>query len=92
MEHMRDFWAREWLLRSIAMRHDTHKLDEIIKIATAAGYICSNGNLTKTGREFIELCKDDDEKIRLQSQMSLFKASVSAPKIVLQLLKQMYQL
>ncbi|NDI03561.1 MAG: hypothetical protein EBY77_05270 [Rhodobacteraceae bacterium] len=69
MEHMRDFWAREWLLRSIAMRHDTHKLDEIIKIATVAGYICSNGNLTKTGREFIELCKDDDEKIRLQSQI-----------------------
>ena len=51
------------------MRHDTHKLDEIIKIATAAGYLCSNGNLTKTGREFIELCKDDDEKIRLQSQI-----------------------
>jgi hypothetical protein len=51
------------------MRHDTHKLDEIIKIATVAGYICSNGNLTKTGREFIELCKDDDEKIRLQSQI-----------------------
>ena len=48
MEHMRDFWAREWLLRSIAMRHDTHKPDEIIKIATTAGYICSNGNLTKT--------------------------------------------
>ena len=69
MELMRDFWAREWLLRSIAMRHDTHKPDEIIKIATAAGYICSNGNLTKTGREFIELSKDDDEKIRLQSQI-----------------------
>ena len=51
------------------MRHDTHKFDEIIKIATAAGYICSNGNLTKTGREFIELSKDDDEKIRLQSQI-----------------------
>ena len=69
MEHMRDFWAREWLLRSIAMRHDTHNPDEIIKIATAAGYICSNGDLTKTGREFIELCKDDDEKISLQSQI-----------------------
>ena len=50
MELMRDFWAREWLLRSIAMRYNTDKLDEIIKIATAAGYICSDGNLTKTGR------------------------------------------
>ena len=69
MELMRDFWAREWLLRSIAMRYNTDKLDEIIKIATAAGYICSDGNLTKTGREFIELSKDDDEKIRLQSQI-----------------------
>ena len=53
MEHMRDLWACEWLLRSIALRHDTQKPDEIIKIATAAGYICSNGDLTKTGREFI---------------------------------------
>lgn len=69
MELMRDFWAREWLLRSIAMRYNTDKLDEIIKIATAAGYTCSDGNLTKTGREFIELSKDDDEKIRLQSQI-----------------------
>ena len=69
MELMRDFWAREWLLRSIAMRYNTDKLDETIKIATAAGYICSDGNLTKTGREFIELSKDDDEKIRLQSQI-----------------------
>ena len=69
MELMRDFWAREWLLRSIATRYNTDKLDEIIKIATAAGYICSDGNLTKTGREFIELSKDDDEKIRLQSQI-----------------------
>ena len=69
MELMRDFWAREWLLRSIAMRYNTDKLDEIIKIATAAGYICSDGNLTKTGRDFIELSKDDDEKIRLQSQI-----------------------
>ena len=69
MEHMRDFWAREWLLRSIAMRHDTHKLDDIIKIATTAEYIRRNGNPTKTGREFIELSKDDDEKIRLQSQI-----------------------
>ena len=34
MGPMRDFWAREWLLRCIAMRHDNHKLDEIIKIAT----------------------------------------------------------
>ena len=69
MDPMRDFWAREWLLRCIAMRHDNHKLDEIIKIATAAGYICSDGNLTKTGREFIEFSKDYDEKIRLQSQI-----------------------
>ena len=51
------------------MRHDTHKPDEIIKMATAAGYICSYSNLTKTGLEFIELFKDDDEKIRLQSQI-----------------------
>ena len=69
MERMRNFWGREWLLRSIAMRHDTHKPDEIIKIAKAAGYICSNGDLTKTGREFIEHSKDDDEKICLQSQI-----------------------
>ena len=69
MELMRDFWAREWLLRHIAMRHSTHELDEIIKIATTAGYLCSNGNLTKSGREFIELSRGDDEKIRLQSQI-----------------------
>jgi hypothetical protein len=69
MELMRDFWAREWLLRHIAMRHDTHKVDEIMKIATTAGYICSNGNLTKTGRKFIEASRDDDQKVRLQSQI-----------------------
>jgi len=68
MELMRDFWAREWLLRSIAMRYNTDKLDEIIKIATAAGYICSDGNLTKTGREFIELSKDDDEKFACRAR------------------------
>ena len=69
MEHMRDFWAREWLLRSIAMRHDTHKVEEIINIATTAGYLCSDGNLTKTGRKFIEVSRDSDEKVRLQSQI-----------------------
>jgi len=69
MEFMRDFWAREWLLRHVEMRHDTHKIDEIIGLAKVAGYICGNGNLTKTGRDFIEMSKDDDEKVRLQSQI-----------------------
>ena len=69
MEHMRDFWAREWLLRYIAMRHDTNKVEEIINIATTAGYLCSDGNLTKKGRKFIEVSRDSDEKVRLQSQI-----------------------
>ena len=43
MATMRDFWARERLLRHIGERHDTDDVSRIIEIAKTAGYLDQSG-------------------------------------------------
>ena len=50
MGTMRDFWARERLLRHIGERHDTDDVSRIIEIAKTAGYLDQSGQLTELGK------------------------------------------
>ena len=50
MGTMRDFWARERLLRHTGERHDTNDISRIVDIAKTAGYLDQNGQLTELGR------------------------------------------
>ena len=65
MNAVRDFWAREWLLRFISMRHQTNDVDKIIELAQLADYLDDNAQLTEIGRSFIAMARHDDEKVIL---------------------------
>ena len=65
MNAMRDFWAREWMLRFISMRHQTNDVGKIVELAQFAGYLDDNGELTETGKSFIAMARHDDEKVIL---------------------------
>jgi len=65
MNAMRDFWAREWLLRFISMRHETNDVDKIIELAQLADYLDDNAELTEIGKSFIAMARHDDEKVIL---------------------------
>ena len=65
MNAMRDFWAREWLLRFISMRHQTSDIDRIIELAQLASYLDDNAQLTETGKSFVAMARHDDEKVML---------------------------
>ena len=45
MKAMRNFWAREWLMRDIGAKHGTNDVSTIIKIAQTAGLLSSNACL-----------------------------------------------
>jgi len=45
MKAMRNFWAREWLMRDIGAKHGTNDVSTIIKIAQTAG--CCQKNEAK---------------------------------------------
>ena len=49
MGTMRDFWARERLLRHIGERHDTDDVSRIVEIEKTAGYLDQSGQLTELG-------------------------------------------
>jgi len=65
MNAMRDFWAREWLLRFISMRHQTNDVKKIIELAQLADYLDDNAQLTETGQSFIAMARHDDGKVIL---------------------------
>ena len=65
MNAVRDFWAREWLLRFVSMRHQTNDVDKIIELAQLADYLDDNAQLTEIGRSFIAMVRHDDEKVIL---------------------------
>ena len=65
MNAMSDFWAREWLLRFISMRHETNDVDKIIELAQLADYLDDNAELTEIGKSFIAMASHDDEKVIL---------------------------
>jgi len=66
MEAMRNFWAREWLMRDIGAKHVTDDVPTIIKIAQTAGLLSSNAEITDVGeiyvtanRHHVEVLKHD---------------------------------
>ena len=64
MGTMRDFWARERLLRHIGERHDTDDVSRIIEIAKTAGYLDQSGRLTELGKYLAREKFERDHKSR----------------------------
>jgi len=64
MKTMKDFWARERLLRHIGERHETDDVSRIVKIAKTAGYLDESGQLTELGKHLVREKFDRDEKKR----------------------------
>ena len=62
MGTMRDFWARERLLRHIGERHDTDDVSRIVVIAKTAGYLDQSGQLTELGKHLAREKFERDEK------------------------------
>lgn len=54
MGSMIDFWAREWLLEDIALRHAINDLDTAIQIGQQAGLLTSDAYLTDVGRRYVK--------------------------------------
>jgi hypothetical protein len=66
MKAMRNFWAREWLMRDIGAKHGVNDVSTIIKIAQTAGLLSSNAEMTEavqiyvtTNRHRVEVLKHD---------------------------------
>ena len=53
MKAIKNFWAREWLMRDIGSRHGTNDVSTIIKIAQAAGLLGSNAEITEAGQIYV---------------------------------------
>ena len=53
MKAMRNFWAREWLMRDIGSRHGTNDVSTIIKIAQTEGLLSSNAEMTDVGQSYV---------------------------------------
>ena len=53
MKAMRNFWAREWLMRDISSRHGTNDVSTIIKIAQTEGLLSSNAEMTDIGQSYV---------------------------------------
>ena len=53
MKAMRNFWAREWLMRDIGSKHGTNDVSTIIKIAQTAGLLSSNAEITEAGQIYV---------------------------------------
>ena len=53
MKAMRNFWAREWLMRDISSRHGTNDVSTIIKIAQTEGLLNSNAEMTDIGQSYV---------------------------------------
>ena len=64
MGTMRDFWARERLLRHIGERHETDDVSRIVEIAKTAGYLDQSGQLTELGKHLAREKFERDDKTR----------------------------
>jgi hypothetical protein len=53
MKAMRNFWAREWLMRDISSRHGTNDVSTIIKIAQTERLLNSNAEMTDIGQSYV---------------------------------------
>ena len=65
MGTMRDFWARERLLRHIGERHETDDVSRIVDIAKTAGYLDQSSQLTELGKHLAREKFERDEKSRV---------------------------
>ena len=65
MGTMKDFWARERLLRHIGERHGTDDVSRIVNIAKTAGYLDQSGQLTELGKHLAREKFERDEKSRV---------------------------
>ena len=54
MKAIRNFWAREWLLEDIALRHAINDLDTAIQIGQEAGLLTTDAYLTDIGRRYVK--------------------------------------
>ena len=54
MGTMTDFWAREWLLEDIALRHAINDWDTAIQIGQQAGLLTIDAYLTDVGRRYVK--------------------------------------
>ena len=64
MGTMRDFWARERLLRHIGERHDTDDVSRMVDIAKTVGYLDLSGQLTDLEQHLALEKFERDEKSR----------------------------
>ena len=53
MKAMRNFWAREWLMRDIGSRCGTNDVSTIIKIAQTEGFLSSDAEMTDEGQSYV---------------------------------------
>ena len=53
MKAMRNFWAREWLIRDVGSRHGTNDVSTIIKIAQIEGLLSPNEEMTDVGQRYV---------------------------------------
>ena len=53
MKAMRNFWAREWLMRDVGSRHGTNDVSTIIKIAQIYGLLSPNAEMTDVGQSYV---------------------------------------
>ena len=58
MTSMKEFWSREWLLKHIGEQHKTQRILTALEIAQNQGLICEDGDLTESGKSYIELKKE----------------------------------
>ena len=53
MKAMRNFWAREWLMRDVGSRHGTNDVSTIINIAQIEGLLSPNEEMTDVGQSYV---------------------------------------
>ena len=53
MKAMRDFWAREWLMKDIGAKHGTNDVSTIIKIAQIEGLLSPKAEMSDVGQSYM---------------------------------------
>ena len=66
MGTMTDFWAREWLLEDIALRHAINDLDTAIQIGKQAGLLTGDAYLTDVGRRYVKDNRTNEVVVALE--------------------------
>ena len=65
MGTMREFWARERLLRHLGERYDKDDVSRVVDIAKTVGYLDQSGELTDLGKHATREKFERDEKSRV---------------------------